>query len=182
MFKATYTWELGTTLQPQGKEPGQTDTMKNQAGWHTPNTGISSKATLPSAWRDKCTTPVCCQLWHMVQRHGHWPNKHRTNLRPKWKDVCSTSLTKIEGPTSGSGRGQKSWRNQQFCLKWNGLGQSISTASKMTDGPRDWTNTGVTQSGRPSPNHATLQLPNDDDDDKLLQHSEILRWSGEESE
>ena len=32
------------------------------------------------------------------------------NLRPhipKWKEVCSTSHTKIEGPTSGSGRGQK---------------------------------------------------------------------------
>ena len=38
-------------------------------------------------------------------------DNHRTNLRPhrpKWKEVCSTSHTKIEGPTSGSGRGQKS--------------------------------------------------------------------------
>ena len=26
------------------------------------NTGISSKATLPSARRYMCTTPVCCQL------------------------------------------------------------------------------------------------------------------------
>ena len=45
---------------------------------------------------------------HMVQRPGHRPNKHRTNLRPhrpKWKEVCSTSHTKIEGPTSGLGRG-----------------------------------------------------------------------------
>ena len=42
----------------------------------------------------------------------HWPNKHRTNLRPhrpKWKEVCSTSHTKIEGPTSGLGRGQNSY-------------------------------------------------------------------------
>ena len=83
------------------------------AGWaaSTPNTGISPKATLPSAWRDRCTTLACCQLWHMVQRPGHWPNKHRTNLRPhrpKWKWVCSTSHTKIEWPTSGSGRGQNS--------------------------------------------------------------------------
>ena len=38
-------------------------------------------------------------------------NKHRTNLRPhrpKWKEVCSTSHTKIEGPTSGLGREQNS--------------------------------------------------------------------------
>ena len=53
-----------------------------QAGRHTHNTGISSYATLPSARRDKCTTPVCCQSWHMVHISGHWPNKHRTNLRP----------------------------------------------------------------------------------------------------
>ena len=83
------------------------------AGWaaYMPNTGTSSKTTLPSDWRERCTTPVCCQLWHMVQRTGHWANKHRTNLpphRPKWKEVCSTSYTKIERPTSGSGRGQKS--------------------------------------------------------------------------
>ena len=35
--------------------------------------------------------------------------QHRTNVRPhrpKWKEVCSTSHTKI-APTSGSGRGQK---------------------------------------------------------------------------
>ena len=41
----------------------------------------------------------------------HWPNKHRTNLRPlrpKWKEICSTSHTKIEVPTSGLGRGQNS--------------------------------------------------------------------------
>ena len=45
-----------------------------------------------------------------------------------------------------------------------------------------WTNTGVTQSGRglhttgilgdgmlrPSPNHRTLRLPNDDDDDDIV--------------
>ena len=55
-------------LQHQGKEPGQSYRYNEeswQAWWHTPNTGISSKATLPSAWRDKCTTPVCCQLWHI---------------------------------------------------------------------------------------------------------------------
>ena len=33
------------------------------AGWAAyANTGIYSKATMPSAWRDRCTTPVCCQL------------------------------------------------------------------------------------------------------------------------
>ena len=88
-----------------------------QAERHTPNTGISSKPTFPSAWRNRCTTLVCCQMWHMVQRPGHWSNKHRSNLRqhrPKWKEVSSTSHTNIERPTSGSGRGQ-SHRYNQHC-------------------------------------------------------------------
>ena len=55
---------------------------------HTPNTGISSKATLPSAWRDRCTSHVRCQLWHYgAETAGHLLNTHRTNLRPqipKW--------------------------------------------------------------------------------------------------
>ena len=108
MSQATCTWD-NTTASRKRTRTNRYNEESWQAGRHTPNTGISSKATLPSAWRDRCTTPVCCQLWHMVQRHGHWPNKHRTNLRPhrpKWKEVCSTSHTKIEGPTSGSGRGQ----------------------------------------------------------------------------
>ena len=41
---------LGTTLQPQGKEPGQRDTTKNHGRLGgIRHTGISSKATLPSA-------------------------------------------------------------------------------------------------------------------------------------
>ena len=45
---------IGTTQQPQGKEPGQRDTTKNrdeeswQAGRHTPNIWLSPKATLSS--------------------------------------------------------------------------------------------------------------------------------------
>ena len=77
----------------------------------------------------------------IVSAPGHWPNKHRTNLgahRPKWKEVYSTSHTKIERPTSGSGRGQKSSNYTTLWEKWNGLGQGISTASKTTDGPRVW--------------------------------------------
>ena len=57
---------------------------------------------------NSCVLPA---MTYVVQRPGHWPNKHRTNLRPhrpKWKEVCSTSHTKIKRPTSGSGRGQKS--------------------------------------------------------------------------
>ena len=99
MSKAMCTWD-NTTAQTASRKRTRTKRYNKeswQAGRHTLNTGISSKATLPSAWRDRCTTPVHCQLWHMVQRPGHWPNKHRTNLRPhrpKWKEVCSTSHTK----------------------------------------------------------------------------------------
>ena len=110
MSKATCTWS-NTTASRKRTRTKRYNEESWQDGRHTLNTGISSKATLPSAWRDRCTIHVCCQLWHMVQRPEYWPNKHRTNLRPhrpKWKEVCSTSHTKIKGPTSGSGRGQKS--------------------------------------------------------------------------
>ena len=49
---------------------------------------------------------MICTSWSI----WHWPNKNRTNLRPhrpKWKDVCSISHTRIEIPTSGSWRWQK---------------------------------------------------------------------------
>ena len=94
MSKATCTWD-NTTASRKITRTKRYNEKPWQAGWHTPNTWISSKATLPSAWRDRCTTPVFCQLWHMVQIPGHWPNKHRTNLRPlrlKWKEACSARV------------------------------------------------------------------------------------------
>ena len=52
------------------------------------------KSNIAICLKRQVTTPVWCQLWHMVQKPGHWPNKHRTNMRPprpKWKDVWSTA-------------------------------------------------------------------------------------------
>ena len=105
--------------------------------------------------------------------------------------MCSTSHTRIEILTSGSGRGQKSYIQSTLLEKRNGPGQSISNASKTTDGPRvsplgdhmkikddkgdqpsggetTWTNTGGTRYGRGqhnTPNHGTHRLPNDGSDD-----------------
>ena len=67
MSQATCTWD-NTTASRKRTKTKRYNEESWQAGRHMPNTGISSKATLPSAWRDRCTTPVCCQLWHMVQR------------------------------------------------------------------------------------------------------------------
>ena len=63
MSQATCTWD-NTTASRKRTRTKRYNEESWQAGRHTRNTGISSKATLPSAWRDKCTTPVCCQLWH----------------------------------------------------------------------------------------------------------------------
>ena len=63
MSQATCTWD-NTTASRKRTRTKRHNEESWQAGRHTPNTGISSKATLPSAWRDRCTTPVCCQLWH----------------------------------------------------------------------------------------------------------------------
>ena len=63
MSQATCTWD-NTTASRKRTKTKRYNEESWQAGRHMPNTGISSKATLPSAWKDKCTTPVCCQLWH----------------------------------------------------------------------------------------------------------------------
>ena len=84
---------------------------------------------------------LCCGL-NMVQIHGHSRNKHRTNLRPhrpKWKEVCYTSHTKIERPTSGSGKAisnvrkmKKSWTDHI-----NRLNDDRWTSRGTTWGPYD---------------------------------------------
>ena len=84
MSQATCTWPWDNTTASRTRKRTRTkrplyNEESWQAGRHTPNTGISSKATLPSAWRDRCTTPVCCQLWHMVQRPGAKTIKKNTN-------------------------------------------------------------------------------------------------------
>ena len=56
---------LGTTLQHKGKDQDKEMQRSIMAGWTAyAQHGISSKATLQSAWRDRFTTHVCCQLWH----------------------------------------------------------------------------------------------------------------------
>ena len=47
---------------------------------------------------------MICTSWSST----HWPHKHRTNLRPHISKVCSRSHTRLERPTSGLWRGQKS--------------------------------------------------------------------------
>ena len=63
MSKATCIWD-NTTASRKRIRTKRYNEESWQAGRHTPTTGTSSKATLPSAWRDRCTTSVCCQLWH----------------------------------------------------------------------------------------------------------------------
>ena len=115
MSKATCTWD-NTTASRKITRTKRYNEESWQAGWHTPNTGIYSKQPchLPE---ETGVQLLCAASYDMMQRPGHWPNKHRTNLRqhrPKWKEVCSTLHTKIEKPTSGSGRGQ-SHRYNQHC-------------------------------------------------------------------
>ena len=69
MSKPTCTWE-NTSASMKRTRTKRFSEVSWQAGRHTPNTGISSKgvltskATLPSVWRDRWITHVCCQLWH----------------------------------------------------------------------------------------------------------------------
>ena len=108
-----YTCIWDNIIQPQGKEPGQRDTTKNHGrlGGIRQTPGYLQKQ--PCHLPEETGVPLLCaaSYEYMVQRPGHWLNRHRTNMRPhrpKWKEVCSTSHTRIEIPTSGSEGGQKS--------------------------------------------------------------------------
>ena len=57
MSKATCTWD-NTTASRKRTRTKRYNEESWQAGRHTPNTGISSKATLPSAWRDMSVLPA----------------------------------------------------------------------------------------------------------------------------
>ena len=63
MLNATCTWDNITKSRKRTMTKGYSEESWH-TGRHTPNTGTSSKATLPHAWRDRCTSPVCCQLSH----------------------------------------------------------------------------------------------------------------------
>ena len=58
---------------------------------------------------NSCVLPAMtygAETWTLTKQAQ---NKNLRPHRPTWKEVCSTSHTKIERPTSGSGRGQKSY-------------------------------------------------------------------------
>ena len=86
-LKATYTWDNATTSMKSTRTK-RYDEESWQDGRHTTNTGISSKATLPSARRDRCTTPECC-------RYDIW----RRDL-----DTDQTSTEQICGRTDQNGK------------------------------------------------------------------------------
>ena len=64
---------------------------------------------------------LCAASYDIMMHLTLTKRASRTNVRPhkpKWKDVCSTSHAKIERPTSGSGRWQKSYNiYDQQCEK-----------------------------------------------------------------
>ena len=201
MSQATCTWD-NTTASRKRTRTKRYNEESWQAGRHTPNTGISSKATLPSAWRDRCTTPVCCQLWHMVQRPGHWPNKHRTNLRPHrpkmersmlnitYKDrranIWVRERTKLIDIIYTVRKMKWSWAGHINRLKddrwtsrvttWRPYDKKRRQGDQPSGRGTTWTNTGAARYGRgqhktgsfgddmlkPSPNHGTQRLPNDE--------------------
>ena len=82
---------------------------------------------------------MICTSWSIW--HWQWPNKHITNLRPhrpKWKVVCAISHTRIERPTSGSGRGQNSdVISNVRKTKWSRVKDDRWTSSVTTCRPYD---------------------------------------------
>ena len=176
-----------------------------QAERHTPNTGISSKATLPSAWRDRCTTPVCCQLWHMAQEN--WTLTKQTQNKLAAATKIERSMTKIERSmlnTTYKDRETNIWVRERTKfiyiintvrkMKWSWAGhinrrkddrwtpcvttwrpydkkirQGRPAKRRRDDLDKYWSDTIWQRTAqemlswrRPSPNHGTQRLPNDD--------------------
>ena len=104
-------WMLG--LKSKTRRTGREDGMRWRCPHQRRHWDIFKSHLAICLKRQVCNSCVLPAM--TVKRHGYWPNKHRTNLRPrrpKWKEVCSTSHTKIEIPTSGSGSGQSHIYNQ----------------------------------------------------------------------
>ena len=132
------------------------------------------KSKIATCLKSRCTTPACWQLLNIVQRHGHSPNKHSTNLRPnrpKSKERCLTSHTRTEGQING-------WVRERITVidmisnvsksvvlgkshqppkvdRWTSLSPlgdhrtiKSHTGDQPSGGETTWTNTGGTRYGR----------------------------------
>ena len=171
MLKAIYTWDNVTASRKRTRIK-----RYNEESWQAgPNTGISSKDTLPSAWRDRCTTPVCCQLWYNGAET--WTlTKHAQNKRATAQTKMERSMLNItykDRKTNVWVRERtKSYIYNQHCKKTEMvLGRAYqppqrrpmdlacyhleTTMTRKGDegdqpsgGETAWTNTGASRSGR----------------------------------
>ena len=96
-----------------GQHPGQRKYKEEswQAGRHTPNTGISTRATLPSACHEETGVQLLCAASYDIN-YGEetWTltKQAQNKLAAAQTKMERSMLTRIEIPTSGSVRGQKS--------------------------------------------------------------------------
>ena len=110
IFHRYHKWD-NTTASRKRTKTKRYNEESWQAGRHTPNTGISSKATLPSAWKDKCTTPECAASYDIWCRDldTDQTSTEQTCGRTdqNGKKYAQHHIQKIEGATSGLGRRTK---------------------------------------------------------------------------
>ena len=78
------------------------------AGWAA---YISSKAPSPSAWRDRYTTPMCCQLWHLEQT---WKLAKRANSKLV---TAQTKMERIMLDITHKGRRTNVWVREKTQVK-----------------------------------------------------------------
>ena len=100
---------LGQHYSLKEKNQGKEIQRRIMAGWAAyakhrdifkSNLAISLKRQVYNS----CVLPAMtygAETWTLTKQA-----QNKLAARPKWKEVCSTSHTKIEGPTSGSRRGQ----------------------------------------------------------------------------
>ena len=99
MAQATCTWD-NTTASRKRTRTKRYNEESWQAGRHTPNTGISSKATLPSAWRNRCRNS--CVLPAMTYGAETWA-RIRESVITYDGHISRPGITELElGPSENS--------------------------------------------------------------------------------
>ena len=106
---------LGTTLQPHEKEPGQRDTTKNHGRLSGIRQTTGHLQNQPCHLPEETGVQLLCAASYAIWCRDKDTDQTNTEQTCGRTDQNGKKYTKIERPTSGSGRGQKSYIYNQHC-------------------------------------------------------------------
>ena len=186
MSQSTCRAYLGQHYSLQEKNQDKEIQRRIMAGWaHTPNTGISSKATHWTLTKQAQNKLAAAQTKMERSMLNITYKARRTNIwvreRTKLIDIIYT-VRKMKWSWAGHINRLKDDRWTSRVTTWRPYDKKIRQkyvkGDQPSGGEKTWTSTGATRYGRgqhktgsfgddmlrPSPKHGTQRLPNDDDD------------------